>query len=123
VFSQSCSDEFDFTHNDIKLDNILLRENPKLDRRNRLEAVLSDFELLKEEASVQSDGTVTLGANAGTPAYMAPERFNRGQRPTAASDMFSVGVVMLFCFAPSRIQAVTMSHHDPARVPAEVLLT
>eukprot|EP01049_Picozoa_sp_SAG25_P024561 SAG25_NODE_11147_length_312_cov_1.103286_1_plen_67_part_01 len=67
MFSQSCSDEFDFTHNDIKLDNILLRENPKLDRRNRLEAVLSDFELLKEEASVQSDGTVTLGANAGTP--------------------------------------------------------
>ena len=117
------TDEFDFTHNDIKLDNVLLQENPRMDSRHRLQAVLSDFELLKEEASVQSDGTVTIGTNAGTPAYMAPERFTQGQRPTKASDMFSVGVVMLFCFAPSRIHDVTMNFHDPARVPVEVLLT
>ena len=39
---------------DIKLDNVLL------DRRGgKLEAVLCDFELLKEETTIASDGTVT----------------------------------------------------------------
>jgi serine/threonine protein kinase/Ca2+-binding EF-hand superfamily protein len=107
--------EFSFTHNDIKLDNILL------DRRNgKLEAVLCDFELLKEETTIASDGTVTHVG--GTPAYMAPERSVKGHRPTKASDMFSVGVVILFCFVPSRIKDVTKDAIDATRVPAGTLL-
>jgi hypothetical protein len=36
--------------------------------------------------------------------------------------MFSVGVLILFCFAPSRIKDVTKDANDPDRVPAETLL-
>lgn len=107
--------QFNFTHNDIKLDNVLL------DRRSgKLEAVLCDFELLKEETTIASDGTVTQVG--GTPAYMAPERMTANHRPTKESDMYSVGVLILFCFAPSRIKEVTKDMNDPARVPAEALL-
>ena len=75
-----------------------------LDRRMGLEAVLCDFELLKEEAKGTGGQTTILG---GTPAYMAPERLkDPNKRPEKSADMYSVGVVMLFCFAPFRIEDV-----------------
>jgi serine/threonine protein kinase/Ca2+-binding EF-hand superfamily protein len=107
--------EFSFTHNDIKLDNVLIDK-----RGGRLQAVLCDFELLKEQTTQAVDGTMTTVG--GTPAYMAPERSTAGHKPDSASDMYSVGVLMLFCFAPDRIEDVTRNAQDPARVKAETVL-
>ena len=101
--------EFNFTHNDIKLENILLTGQD--------EAVLCDFELLKEESMAGS----TIGATTlvgGTPAYMPPERLGPSGikgKPHWTADMFAVGVVMLLCFAPDRIVEVT---RKDGRTPA-----
>jgi serine/threonine protein kinase len=95
--------EFKFTHNDIKLENILLTEQH--------EAVLCDFELLKEESMAGATSGVTTLVG-GTPAYMPPERWGHGGvtgKPHWTADMFAVGVVMLLCFVPSRIVDVTRS--------------
>lgn len=96
--------EFKFTHNDIKLENILLTEQN--------DAVLCDFELLKEEsiaatASTSSGSTTLCG---GTPGYMPPERFGAHGitgKPHWTADMFAVGVVMLLCFVPDKIKDIT----------------
>ena len=108
--------EFNFTHNDIKLENVLLDR-----RRGKLQAVLCDFEMLKEETTLAIDGTVTTVG--GTVAYMAPERFNQGHRPTKASDMFSVGVLMLFCFAPHCIEHVCRNKEDERHIAPQTMLT
>lgn len=68
--------------------------------------MLCDFELLREEAEFADSAGSTTTVVGGTPAYMAPERV-RGNKPTQASDMYSLGVVILLCFAPSRIKQVT----------------
>merc|ERR1711968_435780 len=56
--------EFKLTHNDIKLDNILIDHGG--------EAVLTDFEMCREETG----GTISYSVSrvGGTLAYMAPER-------------------------------------------------
>ena len=83
---------------------------------NEKDAVLCDFELLREEAmgGATSGYTTVVG---GTPAYMAPERV-QGAKPSTAADMYSVGVVMLLCFTPSQIAEVTGAERRP---PLEVL--
>ena len=100
--------EFRFTHNDIKLENILLTKQN--------DAVLCDFELLREEG-IASSGSTT-GATTlvgGTPGYMPPERIGaRGitGKPHWTADMFAVGVVMLLCFVPDRITDITRKDTD-----------
>lgn len=91
--------EFKLTHNDIKLDNILIDHGG--------EAVLTDFEMCREETG----GTISYSVSrvGGTLAYMAPER-QIGQpgekQPTLPSDMFSVGVVLLMSFSPASIKKI-----------------
>ena len=98
--------EFRFTHNDIKLENILLTKQN--------DAVLCDFELLKEESIAATTTTTTTSGTTtlcgGTPGYMPPERFGPHGimgKPHWTADMFAVGVVMLLCFVPDRIKDVT----------------
>jgi hypothetical protein len=80
------------THNDLKLSNVLLTEGAQ-------RAVLSDFELSR------ADGGATTTVDGGTRAYMAPER-QRGSKPTRASDMYSLGVLLLLAFYPEMIEPV-----------------
>jgi hypothetical protein len=68
-------------HRDIKPANVLL------DGRGRVK--LGDFSLARLGGG-SSDGAPTL---AGTPRYMAPEQA-RGRPATAATDLYSVGVVL-----------------------------
>ena len=100
--------QYRLTHNDIKLENILLTST---DART-CEAVLCDFELLREESgSAKTSGATTI--IGGTQAYMAPERIMK-KRPSHASDMYSVGVVMLLSFSP-HVYAGRGDEQDQAR--------
>ncbi len=75
-------------HRDIKPANVLL------DARGRVK--LGDFSLARL-GGASSDGAPTL---AGTPRYMAPEQA-RGRPATAATDLYSVGVVLYEMLAGS----------------------
>ena len=68
-------------HRDIKPANVLLGP--------RGQVKLSDFSIARL-AEGSSEGQATI---AGTPKYMAPEQA-RGLPPTAATDLYSVGIVL-----------------------------
>ncbi|GEM_PF-4427339 len=77
-------------HNDIKPENILLTYAGGSSSYHPL-AKLSDFGLSLSEVSEPRWG-------AGTPQLMAPENLTGLCRPTAASDIYSLGVVMYELF-------------------------
>ena len=70
-------------HRDLKPENIMLR-------RGTDSVVLIDFGIAKVNDSMSA--LTAKGTLAGTIAYMSPEQLN-GQRITAASDVYSLGVV------------------------------
>jgi len=79
------------THGDLKPKNILVRRMP----RNRIMVKLAMSDL----ATSSADAAVSIyGALVGTPKYMAPEQI-MGRRPTPASDIFSLGVILYELFS------------------------
>ena len=70
-------------HRDVKPSNVILGEDGRV--------ALTDFGI----ATVDSDpaDVTTSGQLVGSPAYMAPERA-RGERPTPASDLWSLGATL-----------------------------
>jgi serine/threonine-protein kinase len=80
--------EAGFVHRDIKPSNVLV------DAQGR--SVLLDFGLARSASS--GDTMTTAGAVVGTPAYMAPEVL-LGERPTAASDLYSFGCMLFEALA------------------------
>ena len=72
-----------FVHRDIKLENILFRENG--------DAVLGDFGIARSAESL-TRMTMT-GAILGTPAYMSPEQV-AGSELDSRADLYSLGVVL-----------------------------
>eukprot|EP01043_Picozoa_sp_COSAG02_P047585 COSAG02_NODE_4578_length_5200_cov_2.867673_2_plen_584_part_00 len=101
-----CVHQQGLVHNNVKLDNILLSESR--------EAVLSDF-----DARLHLDTRVTA-STTGTmlQAYAAPELQPRPGRPklnpSFASDMYSIGVVLMVAFAPETIEEVELGYGDTA---------
>src|SRR5512133_3566100 len=74
-------------HRDVKPANVLLPPEGR--------AVLTDFGI----ASVDNDPTLTAtGMLVGSPAYMPPERA-RGDRPTPAADLWSLGATLFAAVA------------------------
>lgn len=71
-------------HRDLKPENILLR-------RGTDDVVLIDFGIAKVTDSVVAP-TTTQGQSAGTLMYMSPEQL-RDEKVTAASDIYSMGVI------------------------------
>ena len=71
-------------HRDLKPENILLRHGTG-------DVVLIDFGIAKVADSVVGPTTVH-GQTAGTPVYMSPEQL-RGEKVTAASDIYSMAVI------------------------------
>lgn len=75
-------------HCDLKPDNYFCEEDPKLALRYRLKMADFDNSLIEGKPSPRG------GALAGTFGYFSPEHL-RGEKPVPASDVFTVGGVML----------------------------
>jgi eukaryotic-like serine/threonine-protein kinase len=73
-----------FLHRDLKLSNILLREDAT--------ALLADFGASKYLFAANSDYTVS-GEMLGTPSFMSPEQATGGVALDARTDVYSLGVV------------------------------
>ncbi|MDF1664326.1 MAG: serine/threonine-protein kinase, partial [Planctomycetota bacterium] len=84
--------DLDFIHRDLKPANILLSRFQGADIDENLELKVSDFGLAQGTFPDDSVGGSSLKGLSGTPIYMAPELFS-GQGATAASDIYSVGVI------------------------------
>ena len=106
-------------HRDIKPANLLLAPGGIVK--------ITDFGIA--HATDSAPMTVT-GQLVGTPGFLAPERA-MGAQATAASDLYSLGIVGYECLAGAPpftglALAVALAHHErplpplPARVPAEV---
>jgi len=105
-------------HRDIKPGNLLLGPGGQVK--------ITDFGISHAAGSAPVTGT---GVLLGTPAYLAPERV-AGQAATAASDLYSLGVVAWECLAGAPPFTgppveVALAHRDrplpplPGTVPAE----
>ena len=94
-------------HRDVKPANILLR--PPLTAEHTFRAVLADFGI----AHIADAARVTTpGMAMGTAAYISPEQV-RGHAPTPASDIYSLGLVLL--------EALSGSRAFPAQTPIEAI--
>jgi serine/threonine protein kinase len=91
-------------HRDIKPSNVLLWSSPLPDRAFR--AKLTDFGIayLLDATRVTSPGTVI-----GTAAYLAPEQV-RGEKPTTAADIYSLGLLLLEALTGRRAFAHAVGH-------------
>jgi eukaryotic-like serine/threonine-protein kinase len=106
-------------HRDIKPGNLLIRTDGRVK--------ITDFGISYAAGSAPLTST---GQLVGTPGYLAPERV-RGGRASAASDLYSLGIVAWECLTGSvpftgTAVEVAIAHRDralpplPASVPAEV---
>jgi tetratricopeptide (TPR) repeat protein len=75
-------------HRDFKSSNVILASGSNGPAR----AVVTDFGLARSMTG-DGDSHTQSGHVVGTPAYMSPEQL-RGEKPTAASDIFALGVVL-----------------------------
>jgi serine/threonine protein kinase len=107
-------------HRDVKPANILLR--PPLTPNHTFRAVLADFGIayLVDSARVTTPGTAI-----GTAAYISPEQV-RGHAPTPASDIYSLGLVLLEALSGTRafpqqtpVESISARLTSPPDVPGD----
>lgn len=75
-------------HRDLKPENIMLQALG----RGEEQVKIVDFGIAKIRESVIAPSTITGAATAGTIVYMSPEQL-RGERVSAASDIYSLGII------------------------------
>ncbi len=107
-------------HRDVKPANILLR--PPLTPNHTFRAVLADFGIayLIDSARVTTPGTAI-----GTAAYISPEQV-RGHAPSTASDIYSLGLVLLEALSGRRafpqqtpMESISVRLTTPPDVPGD----
>ncbi|QBR75443.1 serine/threonine protein kinase [Microbacterium sediminis] len=113
--------EAGIVHRDVKPSNVLLAPSSSPSRGFR--AKLADFGVafLLGEARVTSPGMVI-----GTLGYLAPEQL-RGEAPSPASDVYSLGLVLLEALTGTRVfpahggaEALAARHAGPVEIPPGV---
>jgi hypothetical protein len=106
----ACAHDHGIVHRDVKPGNIVLAS----ENGERYAKVL-DFGIAKRADSASTDSA------SGTPSYMAPEQAS-GKRPSAAADIWSVGVVFYRCLSgtlpfPGETNLVTLQKLVNERAP------
>jgi serine/threonine-protein kinase len=79
-------------HGDLKSNNVILAR----DAVGGVRAVITDFGLARRPFSTADDiafGAAGSSQAGGTPDYMAPELW-KGEKPSAASDVYALGVIL-----------------------------
>ena len=92
-------------HNDIKPSNILINE--------KYDLLLTDFALAEPIENSDKDKD-RVKNSAGTPAYLAPERW-QGQGATMQSDIYAFGMVMFEILVGERPFATDSSSSTPLK--------
>ena len=99
-------------HNDIKPSNILLDTSCDSSLLNNVGASsLMPNLLLTDFALAEMFNELKEGSPAGTPAYLAPERW-QGQGATVQSDIYAFGVMMVEILAGTRPFQVSANSND-----------
>lgn len=80
-------------HNDIKPSNIVLNLYNRDKEDDSFELLLIDFALAQQIKNISQKSIDEEIFNAGTPAYLAPERW-QNQNPTIQSEVYAFGVMM-----------------------------
>ncbi len=92
----ACAHEAGIVHRDLKPENVLLTSEGT--------AKLADFGLARTGARGSQTLQTADGVILGTPGYLAPELLEAGQ-PTAASDLYALGVILFEMLAGRRPHA------------------
>jgi hypothetical protein len=98
-------------HRDLKPENIIVRSPGERDEH----AVIIDFGIATANGSETTTETTRI---AGSPAYMAPEQLLG--RPTAASDIYSLGVIVFELLTSRRLHELEITS-QPEKVAASQL--
>ena len=107
-------------HNDIKPSNILLdgfMPNHADNSSITPDLLLTDFalaEAINDDIAQNSDKNSTGNSAAGTPAYLAPERW-QGQGATLQSDIYAFGIMMYEILTGERPFKIDNQSSEPLR--------
>ena len=107
-------------HNDIKPSNILLdgfMPNHADNSSIAADLLLTDFalaEAINDDIAQNSDKNSTGNSAAGTPAYLAPERW-QGQGATLQSDIYAFGIMMYETLTGERPFKIDNQSSEPLR--------
>lgn len=109
-------------HRDVKPANILLPDGRLPERSDELPgAKLADFGIAKATADA-TVGLTAVGQVIGTPKYLSPEQV-KGERATAASDIYSTAVVLYEMlaghppFSADNPMALALAHREDEPPP------
>lgn len=98
-------------HNDIKPSNILLDSFLPNSANN---SSIGPNLLLIDFASAENVDKLSIANPAGTPAYLAPERW-QGQNATVQSDIYAFGVMMYEVLTGERPLTINKKNGDPLK--------